>query len=164
MTNQEGNQPLAPFSCSYSSHVPEILQKLNCSLAISTYQAGKVVCISAQDDHSIIQLPRTFPKPIGMAKHPTKDKLAVACKDEVVVLANSPGLAEYYPGAPKKYDALYMPRATFHTGPLDIHDLSYGNEDDPFSHTYPIRKVSNPSRRRKNVSMMCPAKHKVGFI
>ena len=130
MTNQDGNQPLAPFSCSYSSHVPEILQKLNCSLAISTYQAGKVVCISAQDDHSIIQLPRTFPKPMGMAKHPTKDKLAVACKDEVVVLANSSGLAEYYPGAPKKYDALYMPRATFHTGPLDIHDLSYGNEDD----------------------------------
>jgi uncharacterized protein (TIGR03032 family) len=126
------NQPLAPFSCTYSSHVPEILQKLNCSIAISTYQAGKIVCISAKDENSIIQLPRSFDKPMGIAKHPTKDKLAIACKDEVIVLANSPALAEHYPNAPKKYDALYMPRATYHTGPLDIHDLSYGENDQLF--------------------------------
>ncbi|MFT5858089.1 MAG: hypothetical protein ACI865_000173 [Flavobacteriaceae bacterium] len=132
MTNQQGTQPLSPFSCTYSSHVPEILQRLNCSIAISTYQAGKVVCISAKDENSIIQLPRTFEKPMGIAKHPTKDKLAIACKDEVVVLANSPELAEFYPNAKKKYDALYMPRATFHTGPLDIHDLSYGDQDELF--------------------------------
>ena len=42
--------PLSPFSCTYSSHVPEILYKLNCSIAVTTYQAGKVVFISAKDE------------------------------------------------------------------------------------------------------------------
>jgi hypothetical protein len=44
---------LAPFSCTYSPQIPELLQKLNCSLAITTYQAGKVIFISPKDrDHS----------------------------------------------------------------------------------------------------------------
>ena len=126
-------QSLAPFSCQYSSQVPELLTRLNCSLAISTYQAGKLVFLSPKDEESLIQLPRNFEKPMGIAKHPTKDKLALACKDEIVVFANSGQLAAHYPNAPNRYDALYLPRSTFHTGPLDIHDLSYGNEDELFA-------------------------------
>jgi len=42
---------LAPFSCQYTPQVPELLQHLNCSIAISTYQAGKIVFIS--DDKRI---------------------------------------------------------------------------------------------------------------
>lgn len=118
--------PLSPFSCTYSSHVPEILFKLNCSIAVTTYQAGKLVFLSAKDEESIIQLPRTFDKPMGIAVDSVKDKLALACKEEVMVFANSKDLAEYYPTAPQKYDALYMPRVTYHTGPLDIHDLYFG--------------------------------------
>ena len=118
--------PLSPFSCTYSSHVPEILFKLNCSIAVTTYQAGKLVFLSAKDEESIIQLPRTFDKPMGIAVDSVKDKLALACKGEVMVFANSKDLAEYYPTAPQKYDALYMPRVTYHTGPLDIHDLYLG--------------------------------------
>jgi uncharacterized protein (TIGR03032 family) len=129
MTNDTDNITLAPFSCTYTSHVPEILQKLKCTIAISTYQAGKLVMISAKDENFLIQLPRTFEKPMGIATHPIKDKLALACKDEVMVFSNSPNLAHFYPGAPQKYDALYMPRLTYHTGNLDIHDLSFGEDD-----------------------------------
>lgn len=118
-------QALAPFSCIYSAHVPELLQRLGCSIAISTYQAGKLVFISALDENKLIQLPRTFNKPMGIAYDEEKDKIALACKDEVVVFANSTGLAQYYPNAPNKYDALYMPRSTYHTGTLDIHDLNF---------------------------------------
>jgi len=107
--------------------------RLNCSLAISTYQAGKLVFISPKDEHTIVQLPRHFEKLMGIAAHPDQDKLALACKDEVVVFANSPGLATHYPRSPHKYDALYMPRTTFHTGPLDIHDLSFGKEGKLFA-------------------------------
>ncbi len=128
MTENNSAQALAPFSCTYSSHVPDLLFKLQCSIAISTYQAGKIVFISALDENKIVQLPRTFDKPMGIAQDYEKDKLAIACKDEVVVFANSPGLAAHYPTAPNKYDALYMPRATYHTGYLDIHDLNFGED------------------------------------
>lgn len=125
--------PTAPFSCQYSSHVPDLLLKLNCSIAITTYQAGKLVFISPKDEDNLVQLPRNFDKPMGIAMHPTKDKLALACKDEVVVFANSPQLARHYPRAQDKYDALYMPRVTYHTGGLDVHDLSYGEGEELYA-------------------------------
>jgi uncharacterized protein (TIGR03032 family) len=128
MTLQNQPQALTPFACTYSSQVPELLQKLQCSIAISTYQAGKLVFISALNESKIVQLPRSFDKPMGIAHDHEKDKLALACKDEVIVFANSSGLAEHYPRSPEKYDALYMPRATYHTGTLDIHDLNFGED------------------------------------
>jgi len=115
---------LAPFTCRYTPQFPELLQQLQCSLALSTYQAGKLVLVSPKDESTLIQLPRSFAKPMGIALHPTKDQLALATKEEVVVFANSTELARHYPKAPQKYDALYMPRATYHTGGIDMHDLS----------------------------------------
>ncbi|MFT4661733.1 MAG: hypothetical protein ACI8XB_002013 [Patiriisocius sp.] len=124
---------LAPFSCQYSLQVPELLMKLNCSIALSTYQAGKLVLISAKDANSLVQLPRHFERVMGIAENQEKDKLALACKDQVIVFANSPDLAKYYPKAPGKYDALYMPRMTYHTGSMDIHDLSFGQAETLFA-------------------------------
>ncbi|MCR9171619.1 MAG: TIGR03032 family protein [bacterium] len=119
---------LAPFACQYTTQVPELLSRLGCTLAITTYQAGKLVFISAKDEHALVQLPRTFDKPMGIAEDAEKDKLALACKDSVQVFANSRDLAAFYPPAPQKYDALYMPRLTYHTGQVDIHDLNFGKD------------------------------------
>lgn len=124
---------LAPFSCQYSPQIPELLLQLNCSLAISTYQAGKLVFISAKDKNNLVQLPRHFEKAMGIAENAAKTKLALACKDEIVQFTNSSSLAEYYPKSPGKYDALYMPRLTYHTGQLDVHDLSFGKNDQLFA-------------------------------
>ncbi len=125
------NQPdpsLAPFACQYTSQVPELLTRLGCTLAVTTYQAGKLVLISPKDEHTLVQLPRTFDKPMGIAQDKEKDKLALACRDTVQVFSNSSDLAAYYPPAPQKYDALYMPRLTYHTGQVDIHDLNFGKD------------------------------------
>lgn len=127
------SEPLAPFSCRYSPQIPELLTKLNCTLGLSTYQAGKLVFMSAKDENHLIQLPRTFEKPMGIAEDPARDKLAVACKDKVIVFSNSEHLAAHYPKSPGKYDALYMPRVTYHTGYLDIHDLSFGNNGELYA-------------------------------
>ena len=126
MSNNNENKALAPFSCQFSPQVPELLQNLNCTIAISTYQAGKLVFISAKDEDSLIQLPRNFNKAMGIAEDFENQKLAVACRDEVILFKNSVELANYYPKNPNKYDALYMPRITYHTGAIDIHDLSFG--------------------------------------
>ena len=87
---------LAPFSCSYTANVPELLMKLNCSLAISTYQAGKVIFLSPKNEDQLIQLPRTFEKPMGIALLEDPDKMALACKDEVIVFANAAGTSSLF--------------------------------------------------------------------
>ena len=120
-----------PFSCTFTPNLPELLRQLNCTIALSTFQAGKVIFLSAKNDDELTQLPRNFAKPMGIALH--GDKMAIACLDEVIVLANSPQLAANYPNKPAIYDALYMPRASYFTGQIDIHDLDYGADNQLFA-------------------------------
>ncbi|MEP0985360.1 TIGR03032 family protein [Ekhidna sp.] len=117
--------PAPPFSYTYTPNIPELLQGLNCSVAISTYQTGKVVIFSAKDENQLVQLPRTFLKPMGMAKK--GNKWAIATNDSVVITVNAPGLATNYAPNPNVYDSLYIPRASYYTGPLDMHDIQFTN-------------------------------------
>jgi uncharacterized protein (TIGR03032 family) len=116
----------ALFTCTHSPNLPEILDRINCTLAISTYQAGKVILISAVDHNRIVQLPRTFQKPMGIAQ--SGDKLAIATQTEVIVLSNARSMATNYPKQPRTYDSLFLPRASYYTGEIDIHDLYWVNE------------------------------------
>jgi len=120
---QTGSPP-PPFSCTFSPNVPELLRQLHCTIALSTFQAGKVIFLSAVNDEELTQLPRNFAKPMGIALH--GQKMAVACLDEVLVLVNSPQLAAHYPKKPDTYDALFMPRASYFSGQIDIHDIDFG--------------------------------------
>lgn len=118
--------PLSPFHCQASPGFAHLLSQLGCSLAVSTYQAGKVILISADEQGRIVQLPRSFPRAMGIAVQ--GKKMAVATRDAVVILANAPGLAPGYPRQPNCYDAMYMPRATYYTGQVDLHDLQWGQD------------------------------------
>jgi len=122
--------PAQPFQCSYDLQVPALLHNLNCTIVLSTFQAGKLVLFSANDENQLGQLPRSFKKPMGIAYDPATEKLALACEDEIIVFKNAPGLAAHYPRAPRTYDALFMPRVTYHTGALDIHDLGFGAQGE----------------------------------
>jgi uncharacterized protein (TIGR03032 family) len=119
-------QPAAPFTCKYTPNLPEFLYQIQSTIVISTYQAGKVIFISPKDEDNIIQLPRTFKKAMGIALDGNK-KMAIATQDEVILTSNSPALAKAYPKAENTYDAFFMPRATFYTGFVDLHDLHFGN-------------------------------------
>ncbi len=126
MTNNNPNQ-LAPFSARFSPQVPELLNKLKCSIALSTYQAGKIVLISPHPDNErLTTLPRTFRKPMGIAIQ--GDKMAISLKDEVVVFQNSRQLAEHYPNKQNTYDSLWLPRTTYYTGLVDMHDIDFGDD------------------------------------
>jgi uncharacterized protein (TIGR03032 family) len=47
----------------------------------------------------------------------------------VIELANAPLLAhEFLEGQPGRYDALYLPRVSYYTGDLNVHDVAYGAE------------------------------------
>lgn len=101
---------------------------LNCSIVVSTYQANKVLFISPKSKEEMVLLPRAFNWPMGIAIE--GQNMAVATFYEVVTLRNEPALAVAYPPKPNVYDALYMPRATYYTGCLDIHDLHYGADGE----------------------------------
>jgi len=117
------NKPLPPFSCKYTPNVPELLNDLNISLALSTYQAGKVVFLSATDREKMIQLPRNFENAMGVAID--GNKMAIASKNELTILANAPALAKAYPQKPNTYDSLFLPRLTYFTGQLALHDTAW---------------------------------------
>ena len=120
------NQPPPPFSCTYSPNVAELLNQLGCSIAITTYQAGKLIFISPNGPDHLMQLPRDFKKAMGLAVHGRR--LAIATKDEVIILADAAGLATNYPPKPNTYDALYLPRAIYPVGMLDLHDMDWDND------------------------------------
>jgi uncharacterized protein (TIGR03032 family) len=117
-------KPPPPFSCTHTPNLPELLWQMECSVVLSTYQAGKVVIISAKNEEELVQLPRAFPQ--AMALGVKENRLAVASQHEVTVLAHEPGLAPGYPAQPKTYDTIFMPRASYYTGTLDIHGLAWG--------------------------------------
>jgi uncharacterized protein (TIGR03032 family) len=119
-------EPAPPFSCSYSPNIPELLNQLGCTIALSTYQAGKLVFLSAKDDEKLMQLPRTFVR--AMAIGIDNNKMAIATRDGVIVLVNEPTLAPRYPKQPDTYDSFYAPRATYYTGRVDIHGLDWGKD------------------------------------
>jgi uncharacterized protein (TIGR03032 family) len=112
-----------PFACSHTPEFPELLTQLGCSLLVSTYQAGKVIVLSPNGD-KLVQLPRTFDTPMGMALHGSR--LAVAARSEIVFLANEPRLAAGYPKKSNHYDSLFVPRSAHFCGALNVHDMAFG--------------------------------------
>jgi len=120
-------QAAAPFTCSHTPELPELLAQLNCSLAISTYQAGKVMMVSS-DGEKLNLLPRQFDTPMGMVAE--GNKLAVACAHDVTVLAHQPAMGPGYPAKPGVYDTLYLPRQTFYTGAVMMHDMDWNAENE----------------------------------
>ena len=120
------NRALFPFSCIFSPDLPELLLNLNCSIAITTYQAGKLVFISPLDQNMLTMLPRSFNKPMGFEVD--GNRMILATKDEVILFENSRELAVHYPNKPDTYDSLFVPRLTFHTGQVDLHDIAFGKD------------------------------------
>jgi len=116
---------LHPFACSHTPELPELLAGLHCSLAISTYQAGKVLMVSS-DGERLQLLPRAFDTPMGMVAQ--GHRLAVACAHEIVVLAHNPSMGPTYPRKPDTYDTLYLPRQVYFTGAVSMHDMAFDDD------------------------------------
>ncbi|MHB1033895.1 MAG: TIGR03032 family protein [Pirellulales bacterium] len=96
------------------------------SLAITTYQAGKVAMVG-WDGRRPTLLMRHFEKPLGLAVD--GDRLALATRHEVLFFANASLLAhDYLEDQPGRYDALFLPRASYLTGDLHVHDLAFDRE------------------------------------
>lgn len=110
------------FRARYSPEVPQLLNQLNISLILTTYQAGKVIVLSS-DGNKLIQLLRDFDRPMGLALR--GDMLALALRLNVAIFRNDCGLAKTYPPKPDTYDSLFFPLALNKTDFIDTHDLAF---------------------------------------
>jgi uncharacterized protein (TIGR03032 family) len=93
-----------------------ILHKLGCTLAITTYEAGKLVFISAPTDKEIIQFARELDRPMGISIK--GNQLAVSTRDQVILFSDN-NISN------QNYNHYYSPRVFYNTGNSDIHDLVF---------------------------------------
>ncbi len=112
-----------PLRSVYTSNLPDILAQLGISLAVSTYQAGKVILV--RNDNGVINTHfRNFHKPMGIATDVGANRLTIGGANTVWYYRNMPAVA------PKveplgKHDACYLPREIHVTGDIDIHEMAY---------------------------------------
>ncbi|MGO9923471.1 MAG: TIGR03032 family protein [Isosphaeraceae bacterium] len=112
------------IGCEVSSFFPDWLRAAGGSIALTTYQAGKVGMIG-WDGRQVTLLFRDFPKPMGLDVD--GPRLLLATRHHLIELGNDPLLAqEFLEGQPGRYDALYLPRTLHATGGLDVHDVAHG--------------------------------------
>ena len=123
------NALLPPFHYTHSPTLPKLLWQLGCTLVFSTYQAGKVIFIRAISPEKIEQHALDFPRPMGLAV--SDQRIAVATRDEVIVLTNTSAEETQHADSGVLIGAVggtYAPERTYSSGEVDTHDLAWGRD------------------------------------
>ncbi|MEM7343376.1 MAG: TIGR03032 family protein [Chloroflexota bacterium] len=110
----------APLRSVHTTNFPEILSQLGITLVVSTYQAGRVVLLRA-DDGVINTHFCGYNKPMGLAGDHTR--LTIGTASEVADMRNVPDVGRKL-DPPDKHDACYIPRGVHVTGDIDIHEMA----------------------------------------
>lgn len=133
----------APLHSVYTSSLAAILDQLNISLLVTTYQAGKVILVrydgapgSTADpqngDPGLVNTHfRAFDKPMGLAAQ--EQHLAIGGKKAVWELRNMPAVARKLAraqGTSGQHDACYLPRRIHITGDIDIHEMAFAADGE----------------------------------
>lgn len=116
-----------PLHSVFTSSLLDILKQLKISLAVTTYQAGKVILVRHDDASGSINTHfRTFDKPMGLA---VKDnRLSIGGTKAVWEYHNVPAVVARL-DPPGKHDACYLPRNIHVTGDIDIHEMAWDKND-----------------------------------
>lgn len=80
------------------------------------------------------------------------DVMAVACHDQIMILKADPKLANSYPTKSYVYDNVYLPRQSYYTGPVDVHDIHYGND----GHLYGVNTLFSTICRFDQIESFTP--------
>jgi uncharacterized protein (TIGR03032 family) len=122
--------PSEPLTSVYTSNLPGILAHYGISLAVSTYQAGKVILVRADNGAGGATINthfRGFNKPMGIAGDGSR--LTVGGVNTVWTYRNMPAVAHKLEPV-GKHDACYLPRRIHVTGDIDIHELNYAADGE----------------------------------
>jgi uncharacterized protein (TIGR03032 family) len=110
----------------HTTTFPGILNHLGASLAVTTYQAGKLVLLRAEPREGAPVLNthfRSFNKPMGFAWEP--GRFALGTNTEVWEFHDLPAAAHKLdtPDSPANHDAAFLPRSAHITGDVQIHEM-----------------------------------------
>ena len=120
---QDPKQVLASV---HTTNFPDLLTHFKSSLAVSTYQAGKLVLLRA-DGNAINTHFRTFNRPMGMAAD--NERLALGAFMEIAEFRNMPAVAPRLENPPR-HDAVYLARRGHITGAIDIHEMAWDGDGE----------------------------------
>lgn len=127
MNNSAPVNSFVQIACTAAPAFSAWLAESGGSVLVSTYQAHRLAAIG-WDGRQTSLLMRQFDKPLGLALE--AGRLAIAERQAITLLADAPQLApSYREDQPGRYDALYLPRVTYHTGELHAHDLAFQGEE-----------------------------------
>ncbi len=111
----------SPLRSVYTQSFPELLNQLQSSLLVSTYQTGKLIC-ARYDGGRLNTHFRNFARPMGLAVAP--GRIAVGTRAEVVDYRDFPAVAPKV--EPRgKHDACFLPRNKHFTGDIRIHEIAF---------------------------------------
>lgn len=99
----------------------QVLQTAGISLAVSTYQAGKLVLVRG-DGEGVNTNFKEMRKPMGIAFDGAR--LAVGTANEVQEFQSVPAMAPRLE-PPSRVDAAWLPRSIHFTGNIDIHEMAW---------------------------------------
>ncbi len=118
-------EPLSPLRSVHTSNFPQLLSTLNCSLAVTTYQANRLILLRSEGERINTHF-RYFQQPMGIAHG--RDRFAVGSKREITEFRNVPAVANKIDDK-RTPDACYMPRSIHFTGDIQIHEMDWGIDD-----------------------------------
>lgn len=116
-----------PFRLTTSPGFADWLASRQVSLALTTYQAGKLFLIGLTAGGRLAVFERTFPRCMGLAVSADARTLLLATRHQILRLDDALAPGETWQGR----DALYCPRAAWYTGDLDAHDIGFGPHGRP---------------------------------
>jgi len=107
----------------HTASFPPLLRELGISLAVSTYQAGKLIFVR-EDGDTLNTHFRNFCVPMGLAY--AGGRLAVGTKSGWSEFHEVPSLADKIEplGAA---DVVFAPRLHYHTGAIAVHEVAFGD-------------------------------------
>jgi uncharacterized protein (TIGR03032 family) len=107
----------------YSLSLPQLLQQLDLSVLISTYQARQVVSLGVHQGEMRVRFAR-FDQAMGLTRTPTG--IAVGTSNAIWSLPASREIAPLV--RPEgEHDIAFLARSSHLTGPLMVHDLVFGD-------------------------------------
>ncbi|MEO0868051.1 MAG: DUF4915 domain-containing protein, partial [Cyanobacteria bacterium J06642_11] len=114
-----------------SGNFQALLAQQRMSLLVSTYQAGKLMVLRADQGKLNVHF-RSFTKAMGVAAN--RARLAVGTAVHVHELYNMPAVgAKLEP--PHRHDACYVLRNSHVTGDIDIHEMAWAGDELWFVNT-----------------------------
>ncbi len=124
-TSEPSTEPLQAVNVAYeySLSLPALLESLGCSLLLSTYQAGRVVCVGSHQGKLKVSF-SYFDQAMGLTRTPSG--IVIGSRETLWTLPANPEIAARI-AEEGEHDIAFLARSSHNTGPLMGHDLAWGD-------------------------------------